>query len=155
VIFEKETDHYGNFQFDPRKPVLSDLQVLTLACIMEALGIDSENLLWSKLKNDYPGLFIHIICRTRFNRRRKRLHDYIKKVQHKISDRLESFNQVMVVDSVPVPVVKMARERSYRASRKNFETAPTKGYSAVNRGYFIGYKLHLAILIMAWFNKVR
>jgi hypothetical protein len=51
----------------------------------------------------------------------------------------------MVVDSVPVPVVKMARERSYRAFRKNFETAPAKGYSAVNRGWFIGYKLHVVI----------
>jgi hypothetical protein len=105
---------------------------------MEALGIDSENLLWSKLKNDYPGLFIHLICRTRFNRRRKRLHDYIVKVQHKISDRLESLSQIMVVDSVPVPVVKMAREPIYRAFRKNLETAPAKGYSEVNRGWFIG-----------------
>ncbi len=51
----------------------------------------------------------------------------------------------MVVDSVPVPVVKMARERSYRAFRNNFETAPAKGYSAVNRGYFIGYILHVVI----------
>jgi hypothetical protein len=133
------------FQFYPRKPVLSDLQVVTLACLLEALGIDSENLLWSKLKNDYPGLFIHLICRTRFNRRRKRLHYYIKKVKHKISDRLESLSQVMVVDSAPVPVVKMARERNHRAFRKNFETAPAKGCSAVNRGYFIGYKLHVVI----------
>lgn len=51
----------------------------------------------------------------------------------------------MVVDSVPVPVVKMARERSYRAFRKNFETAPANGYRAVNRGWFIGYKLHVVI----------
>jgi hypothetical protein len=38
----------------------------------------------------------------------------------------------MVVDSVPVPVVKMAREFHYRSFRKNFETAHAKGYSAVN-----------------------
>ncbi len=144
-IFEKEADRHGNFQFYPRKPKLSDLQVVTLACLMEALGIDSENLLWSKLKNDYPGMFIHLICRTRFNRRRKRLQDYIKSVQHKISDRLQDLSQFMVVDSVPVPVVKMARERRYKAFRKSFETAPEKGYSAVNRGWFIGYKLHVVI----------
>jgi hypothetical protein len=112
---------------------------------MEALGIDSENLLWSKLKKDYPGLFNTLICRTRFNRRRKRLHEYIKNVQHKISDRLQGLSQIMVVDSVPVPVVKMARERNFKAFRKDFETAPAKGYSAVNRGWFIGYKLHVVI----------
>jgi len=32
----------------------------------------------------------------------------------------------MVIDSIPVPVVKMARERTYRAFRKNFETARLK-----------------------------
>jgi Transposase DDE domain len=144
-IFKKETDCYGNFQFFPRKPVLSDLQVVSLSCLMEALGIDSENLLWSKLKKDYPGLFNTLICRTRFNRRRKRLHEYIKNVQHKISDRLQGLSQIMVVDSVPVPVVKMARERNFKAFRKDFETAPAKGYSAVNRGWFIGYKLHVVI----------
>jgi hypothetical protein len=144
-IFEKASDRYGNFQFFPRKPVLSDLQVVTLACLMEAIGIDSENLLWSKLKNDFLGLFIHLICRTRFNRRRKRLQGYIMKVQHKISDRLESLSQIMAVDSVPVPFVKVAREWSYRAFRKNFEPAQAKGYSAVNRGWFIGYKLHVVI----------
>ncbi len=37
----------------------------------------------------------------------------------------------------------MAREQNYRAFWKNLETAPAKGYSAVNRGYFIGNKLHV------------
>jgi len=53
-IFEKETDRYGNFQFYHRKPILYYLHVVTLACLVEALGINSENPLWSKLKNDYP-----------------------------------------------------------------------------------------------------
>ena len=51
----------------------------------------------------------------------------------------------MVIDSIPVPVVKMARERTYRAFRKNFDKAPAKGYSSVNKGWFIGYKLHVVI----------
>jgi hypothetical protein len=67
------------------------------------------------------------------------------KVQDKISEKLEDQSQAMVIDSVPVPVVKMARERTYKAFRKDFETAPSKGYSAVNRGWFIGYKLHVVI----------
>jgi hypothetical protein len=144
-IFEDEADSNGNLQFYPRRPNMTDLQVISLACIMEALGIDSENLLWSKLKTDYPGLFPNLICRTRFNRRRKRLQGHIMKVQDKISERLEDQSQAMVIDSVPVPVVKLARERTYKAFRKDFETAPSKGYSAVNKGWFIGYKLHVVI----------
>jgi hypothetical protein len=51
----------------------------------------------------------------------------------------------MVVDSVPVPVDIMAREQRYKAFRKSFETAPVKGNSAVNRCWFICYKLHVVI----------
>jgi hypothetical protein len=53
-IFEKETYCYGNLQFYPRKLVLSDLQVVTLASLMEAVGIDSENILY--LLTTYPTL---------------------------------------------------------------------------------------------------
>ena len=144
-FFEDEADSKGNFQFYPKAPVMADLEVISLACVMEALGIDSENLLWSKIRKDYPGMFLHLICRTRFNRRRRRLQPYIIKVQDKISERLEDQSQAMVIDSIPVPVVKMVRERTFKAFRKNFETAPAKGYSAVNRGWFIGYKLHVVI----------
>jgi hypothetical protein len=144
-FFDDETNDRGNFQFYPKVPAMADLEVISLACMMEALGIDSENLLWSKLKKDYPRLFPHLICRTRFNRRRRRLQAYIVKVQDKVSARLEDQSQSMVIDSIPVPVIKMARERTYKAFRKNFETAPAKGYSAVNKGWVIGYKLHVVI----------
>ena len=52
-IFDKKADRQGNFQFDPRKPVLSDVQEGALSCLMGGLSIDSENLLWSKLKTDF------------------------------------------------------------------------------------------------------
>ncbi len=51
----------------------------------------------------------------------------------------------MIIDSVPVPVVKLARESSYKICKDNFQTAPAKGYSSVNKGWFIGYKLHVII----------
>ena len=144
-FFEGEVDTKGNFQFYPKATAMADLEIVALACTMEALGIDSENLLWSKLKKDYPTLFNRLICRTRFNRRRRRLQPYIVKIQDAVSKRLENQSQAMVIDSIPVPVVKMARERTYKAFRKSFDTAPAKGYSAVNRGWFIGYKLHVVI----------
>jgi hypothetical protein len=144
-FFEGQADSSGNLQFYPRKPKMSDLQVIALSCVMEALGIDSENLLWSKLKKDYPNQFRELIDRSRFNRRRKRLQPLISTLQEQISSRLEDQSKVMVIDSIPVPVVKLAREKTYRAFRKDFDTAPAKGYSAVNRGWFIGYKLHVVI----------
>jgi Transposase DDE domain len=144
-FFEEESDKRGNLQFYPKTPVMADIEVIALSCTMEALGIDSENLLWSKIRKDYPSMFVHLICRTRFNRRRRRLQPYIARVQAKVSARLEDQSQTMVIDSIPVPVVKMARERTYKAFRRSFETAPAKGYSSVNKGWFIGYKLHVVI----------
>jgi IS5 family transposase len=49
------------------------------------------------------------------------------------------------VDSIPIPVVRLAREKTFRAFRQSFDTAPAKGYSAVNRSWFIGYNLHVII----------
>ena len=124
---------------------MSDVQLISLSCMMEALGIDSDNLLWSKLKTDYRRLFPNLICRTRFSRCLKRLSGQIMKVQDRISESLEDQSQAMVIDSVPIPVIEMARERTYKVFRKDFETAPSKDYSAVNKGWFIGYKLHVVI----------
>ena len=144
-FFESETDSSGNFQCYPRRPELSDVQIVALSCTMEALGIDSENLLWSKLKTDYATLFPHLICRTRFNRRRRRLQLFIEQVQAKVAEYLEEESEAMVVDSIPIPVVKLAREKTYRSFKQSFDTAPAKGYSAVTRSWFVGYKLHVII----------
>jgi endo-1,4-beta-D-glucanase Y len=48
---------------------MTDLQTIALSCMMKAQVIDSENLLWSKLKKDYPSLFGELIDRSRFNPR--------------------------------------------------------------------------------------
>lgn len=144
-LFNNETGNKMNFQFYPVQPKMNDLEVVSLACCMEALGIDSENLLWSKLKKDYAPAFPNLIDRSRFNRRRKRLTPFIVQVQDHISSKLENQSQTMIVDSIPVPVIKMAREKSFKAFRKSFETSPAKGWSAVNKSWFIGYKLHVVI----------
>lgn len=144
-IFSEQTNSLGNFQRYPVAPKMSDLQLVALSLCMEALSIDSENLLWTKIKKDYAKLFPNLIDRSRFNRRRKRLHHYITEVQNHISERLKNKSTLMIIDSVPVPVIKLAREKSFRAFRKDFESAPAKGYSAVNKSWFIGYKLHVII----------
>jgi len=51
----------------------------------------------------------------------------------------------MLVDSIPVLIIKMVRERSFKSFRADFETATAKGYSAVNKSWYIGYKLYVII----------
>jgi hypothetical protein len=144
-LFKKEVNSRNNFQFYPVVPKMNDLQIVALSCCMEALGIDSENLLWSKLKTDYADQFTNLIDRSRFNRRRKRLAEMIERVQYYVGQRLDHLSHTMIVDSIPVPIIKMVREKSFKSFRHDFETAPAKGYSAVNRSWYIGYKLHVVI----------
>jgi hypothetical protein len=42
-----------NTRFYPRKPKMSDLEVICLSITAECTQIDSENLLWSKIQKDY------------------------------------------------------------------------------------------------------
>jgi Transposase DDE domain len=145
ALFKDEINEKNNLQFYPKEPKMNDLEIISLSCCMEALEIDSENLLWSKLKTDYTKLFPGLIDRSRFNRRRRRLSVSINKVQELISPNLENLSQAIVVDSIPIPVIKLAREKTFKCFKEDFETAPAKGYSAVNKSWFIGYKLHIII----------
>jgi hypothetical protein len=58
---------------------------------------------------------------------------------------LQEERNTKVVDSIPVPVVKLAREKTYAIMRKDFDAAPAKGYSSVNRGWFTDHKRHVII----------
>lgn len=144
-LLRKDLIDNGNFEFYAVKPKMSDLEIVALSCCMEALGIDSENLLWSKLNKEYKSKFPNLIERSRFNRRRKRMMDKVELVQQRVSLGLEDESKRMIVDSIPVPVVKLAREKSHKVFKEDFNTAPAKGYSAVNKSWFIGYKLHVVI----------
>lgn len=140
----------GNFRQYPRKPKMSDLEIIALSCTMEVLGIDSENYFWSKIQSDYRDQFSNLIDRTRFNRRRKLLSDKLDVVRSFISDVVGSETSTMIVDSIPIPVVKLARERSFTTFKETEGFHPAKGFSAVNRSWFIGYKLHVSL----WSNGV-
>lgn len=144
-IFKNDVNDYLNFQNYPVKPKMNDLKIISLSCCMEGLGIDSENLLWSKLQTDYKKQFRNLIHRTRFNRRRRRLHNHISEIQSHVSQMLGSSSKNMIIDSIPVPVIKLVREKTYRSFKQDISQIPAKGYSSVNKGWFIGYKLHAII----------
>jgi hypothetical protein len=79
-VFKSSINSQGNFKAYPRKPKLYDCQILALAIAAEALGIDSENYLFGKLKKDYKDDFPNLLHRCNFNRRRKTLSPYLKQL---------------------------------------------------------------------------
>jgi hypothetical protein len=135
----------GNLQFYPNKPKLPDTHIISLALLQEALSIDSERWLWSKLQADYGQQFPNLPDLSRYNRRRRRLAGWIHRLAQLWSTQLTPCEDTYMVDSIPIPVAHIAREHSTAVCREQFHTAPDKGYSAVLEQYYIGYKLHLVV----------
>jgi len=145
TVLANEVNGDGNLHFYPRKPKLSDNEIIALSLCQECLSIDSENWFLAKLKSDYKEDFRNLVHITNYNKRRKRLAVWTEQVNSSLAAKLNEGEDVFMVDSIPVPVCKLAREQQLRACRENFETAPDKGYSAIYKQYYIGYKLHLLI----------
>ncbi len=146
-------DNTDNLQFYPRLPKMNDCSVIALSICCESLGIDSENYLWCKLKNDYRDDFPSLIDRSNFNRRR-RLQLFVHEVTTRLAKKLTEEEDVFIVDSIPVPVCKIAREKRCKFGRESFEASPDKGYSAVSKSYYYGYKLHLVTSVTGVFYSM-
>lgn len=136
-----------NIQFYPNPPKMSDLEVIALSITAECVQIDSENLLWSKLKKDYPNLIKHLPHRTKFNKRRKRLVDTLGFCLRNLSDEICNAidSDTLIIDSMPIPTCKIVRERTSTACRNTAvdEVVADKGKNVILGGWYIGYKFHL------------
>jgi len=142
-VFKTQINTDNNFKFYPRKPKLSDCEILALTLAAESIGIDSESYLFGKLQADYSADFPQLIHRCNFNRRKKSLGSYLQQLNQYLSNQLNEGENIFIIDSIPVPICRVVREKSSKICREKFETAPDKGYSAVNKAWYFGYKLHL------------
>ncbi len=153
-VFKDRLNQSDNFFFYPNRPKLSDCEIIALSITGESLGIDSESYFWGKLKFDHKEDFPGLIDRSNFNRRRKHLYPFIEKLNQYLADRLNECEDVYLVDSIPVPVCKIAREKQSKICKEDFETSPDKGYSAVSKSYYYGYKLHLVTSVRGIFHSM-
>ena len=87
-FYEGSIDADGNYYFFPNKPKMSDFEIIALSVVGEAIGIDSENYLFGKIKSDHIHDFPNLIHRSRFNRRRQRLGELIARLNDQISSLL-------------------------------------------------------------------
>lgn len=134
--------------FYPNQPKLSDLGIIALSISAEAIGIDSENYLYGKLKSDYPTLYNKLPHRSKrrappFNRRRRRLVDEIDKVSSQIADLMNKDCTTYLIDSMPIPICRQVHAKGLKIMKEDLDLLPKTGYSAIDKQYFTGYKLHV------------
>lgn len=154
-FFKGSIDADHNYYFYPNKPKMSDCEIIALSLLGETIGVDSENYLFGKIKSDHIHDFPNLIHRSRFNRRRRRLGDLIARLNDRISSLLNEGENIYLVDSIPIPICKNARINRSKICKDDYETAPDRGFSAVNKSYFYGYKLHLATSIRGVYSSME
>ena len=74
-----------------------------------------------------------LVDRSNFNKRSRRLHLFIHEVTRFISGELNKSEDIFLMDSIPVPICKIAREKRCKFGNDFFETKPDKGYSAISK----------------------
>ncbi len=111
-FFQDSMNADGDYYYYPGKSKLSDCELIALSILGEAIAIDSENYLVRKLKSDHLKDFPNLIDRSRFNRRRKKLGYLIVKLNLRILSLLNVGENIYLVDSIPIPVCQIAREKS-------------------------------------------
>jgi hypothetical protein len=141
-ILKNQVTKEGNFLKCGRKPKFSDLDIITLSLVSEALGIDSENYLFGKLEKDFSNDFPNLIHRSQYNIRRKKLFHKIDEVRTVMAKEIIMKDTIYIVDSMPVEVCKISRASRSKICKEEFETSPDKGYCAAQKSFYYGYKLH-------------
>lgn len=136
------TDSNGNINKIGAKPKFSDVDLISLSLIAESLSINSENLLFVKLRSEYREDFPLLIDRSQFNRRRKYLAKFINIVREALVQKLLAGEDTFILDSLPVEICKFARARRIKICKESIETAPEFGYCASQNSYYFGYKFH-------------
>lgn len=136
------TDSNGNINKIGAKPKFSDVDLISLSLTAESLSINSENLLFVKLRSEYREDFPLLIDRSQFNRRRKYLAKFINIVRETLVQKLLPGEDTFILDSLPVEICKFARARRIKICKESIETAPEFGYCASQNSYYFGYKFH-------------
>jgi len=142
-MFEDDVDGNDNFSFRPRLPKMSDLEIMAFSITAESASIDSENLFFVQLRTDYRDRLPNLVDRTKYNRRRRGLESRMLEYTKRLSMTMDLGSSFDIVDIMPCPLVKNARGNRFRICREDPLTQPRAGYSAVQKSYLVGYKLHL------------
>ena len=137
-----EDDNFFNYK---NKPKMSDIEIVALALTAESLGIDSENLLFSKLRSEFLSDFPRLPDRSNYNRRRKRLQDYLVWISDSIAKTISPDENQFILDSIPVPICANPRISRSKICKDDPEVMPKRSYHASHKSHYYGFKMQLVI----------
>lgn len=127
-------------------PDIPDLTIIQLIILRHLLGFRHESSFLRFIQNlKLKSFFPEIPGQSRFNRRSKLLAPAIERIQFELLKRLRADDlKVRIIDTSPLPVVKLARQYQSKIVKKNDLKV---GYCSAQKYYYIGLKLSLAVNI--------
>ena len=140
TLLENDVNEAGNVPKPGPKPKFSDLEIITLSLVADSLLIDSEHYLFKKLHSE--SVFSHLIERSVYNKRKRSLSPLINKVRKALVEKLVSYEDTFVLDSMPVEICKFARAKRIKICKEHEQTSPEFGFCAAQQQTYYGYKLH-------------
>jgi hypothetical protein len=110
-----------------RKPKLGNLELIAMNITAEYMGINSELQLFRDIKNSFlEGL----IERSVYNRRKRNLFGQIEQIRSDLAKDFNEFEDVYVIDSMPLEICKNARASRSRICNDIDYALPSMGYCA-------------------------
>jgi Transposase DDE domain len=126
------------------KPTYPDSFIISLIIIKNLLGMNSETSFLRHLRNNYQTTFARLPEQSWFNRKSKRLKSTCAVLQQQLV--LSHWQDgIRIVDSTPIPVVKLYRGGYTTCFPKGAHT--NYGYCASKNEYYYGVKLSLFITL--------
>ena len=141
-LFSKDlVNEQGNIPRPGVVPRFSDLEIVSLSIVSEAMGIDSECLLFAKLK-EYGKEMPNLISRHQYNDRRKLTSNLCDTIRKRMALEIDGTEDYFCIDSKPIEVCRLSRSKRCKMGKDEYRTAPAYGYCASQGAYYYGYKLH-------------
>src|SRR5215211_1150587 len=125
------------------KPILADSEVLTIECVGEFLGIDTDKGLYEHFCRYWRDWFPALgrVHRTTFVRQAANLWAVKQRLHQHLVTQVEFDPQLSLVDSVAVPICRFAR--AYRCRR--LRELAAWGHDEVAKQTYLGLRAHLRV----------
>jgi hypothetical protein len=125
------------------RPTLADSEVLTIECVGEFLGIDTDVGLYQYFRRHWAGWFpgLRLVHRTTFTRQAANLWAVKHRLRQHLLTQIGFDPQISLVDSVAVPICRFAR--AYRCRR--LRELAAWGHDEVAKQTYLGLRAHLRV----------
>ena len=144
-------DENGNIPKPGIPSLFTDLQELSLALTAECMSLDSENWLFNKIKSDYSSDVPKLTDRTRYNRRKRPLFPVMEIIRQTLATRFLNFETYFMVDSMPLEVCKLSREKRKVVDR-HLKMLQIKDTSLLKRLISMDIHYKVAVRLMEYFT---